>query len=227
MDKVEEILSAVNVTREFSTPEGIISVLKGINLSFKSGEMTAVTGESGVGKSTLLYILGGLDKPTKGDILFGGESILKKTQEELAKLRNKKIGFVFQQHYLFEDFNALENVMMPILVSGKSQKTAQEKAELLLEKVGLIDRKSHLPGQLSGGEQQRIAVARALANEPDIVLADEPSGNLDIKTGSKLHDLLLKLNDEKNTSFLIATHNRELAASCDRELVLCDGVINN
>lgn len=220
------ILIAVNIARDFSTPEGKLSVLKGINLAVDKGEMIAITGESGVGKSTLMHLLGGLDIPTSGEIIVRGEHLKDKSQESLAAFRNKNVGFVFQTHYLLDDFNALENVMLPMLIAGKDKAAVRVKGELLLEQVGLIDRRSHLPSQLSGGEQQRVAVARALANDPEIVIADEPSGNLDVNTGHKLHELLLKLNKEQSTTFLIATHNRELAASCDRELKLVDGIIN-
>ncbi|MEA1980663.1 MAG: ABC transporter ATP-binding protein [candidate division Zixibacteria bacterium] len=221
-----EILTAVNITRDFSTPEGKLSVLKGINLTVNKGEMIAITGESGVGKSTLMHLLGGLDIPTSGEVIVRGENLKNKSQKALAAFRNKNVGFVFQTHYLLDDFNALENVMLPMLIAGKDNALIREKGELLLEQVGLIDRRSHLPKQLSGGEQQRVAVARALANEPGIVIADEPSGNLDISTGNKLHELLLNLNKEQKTTFLIATHNRELAADCNRELELVDGIIN-
>ncbi|RKX22109.1 MAG: lipoprotein-releasing system ATP-binding protein LolD [Candidatus Zixiibacteriota bacterium] len=221
-----EILTAVNITRDFSTPEGKLSVLRGINLTVNEGEMIAITGESGVGKSTLMHLLGGLDTPTSGEVIVRGEHLKNKSQEALAAFRNKNVGFVFQTHYLLDDFNALENVMLPMLIAGKGNALIREKGEQLLEQVGLIDRRSHLPKQLSGGEQQRVAVARALANEPGIVIADEPSGNLDINTGNKLHELLLNLNKEQKTTFLIATHNRELAADCNRELKLVDGTIN-
>ena len=221
-----EILIAVNIVRDFSTPEGKLSVLKGISLSVNKGEMIAITGESGVGKSTLMHLLGGLDTPTSGEVIVRGEHLKDKSQEALAAFRNKNVGFVFQTHYLLDDFNALENVMLPMLIAGKDNAVVRSKGELLLGQVGLIDRRSHLPKQLSGGEQQRVAVARALANDPEIVIADEPSGNLDINTGHKLHELLLKLNEEQKTTFLIATHNRELAANCDRELKLVDGIIN-
>ncbi len=189
--------------------------------------MIAITGESGVGKSTLLHILGGLDQPTAGEVVVVGESINQKNEEELAKYRNKKIGFVFQSHYLLSDFNALENLMMPILIGGTSLEDAKNKGEQLLELVGLIDRAKHLPSQLSGGEQQRVAVARALSNDPVVVLADEPSGNLDSANGSRLHELLIDINEKEKTAFIIATHNRELAKSCHRELIMTDGKFEN
>lgn len=227
MNSQQDVLTATKLIREFQTPDGELEVLKGISLAVKQSEMVAVTGESGVGKSTLLHILGGLDQPTSGEVVVAGESFNNKTEEELAKFRNKKIGFVFQAHYLLSDFNAIENMMMPMLIGGMSQEDAQNKGEQLLALVGLSDRGKHLPSQLSGGEQQRVAVGRALANDPTIVLADEPSGNLDTKNGSKLHELLLEINEKNKTAFVIATHNRELAKSCHRELVMTSGIFEN
>jgi lipoprotein-releasing system ATP-binding protein len=217
------LLLADSVCRKFKTSEGILEVLEGIDLTVNNGDMTAVVGESGVGKSTLLHILGGLDKPTSGEVTMGGESFKYKSESRLAHFRNKNLGFVFQHHYLMEDFTARENVMMPALIAGRSKREAGEYAEHLLSEVGLSDRMSHLPKKLSGGEQQRVAVARALANEPKLVIADEPSGNLDIKTGEKLHSLLSRLNEEKGTTFLIATHNQDLAKSCRKIVKLING----
>ena len=225
MENRKDIVTATDLHRDFETPDGILKVIKGLSMSVGEKEMISITGESGVGKSTLLHLLGGLDRPTDGIVMVAGEDISTKSQETLARFRNKRVGFVFQFHYLLEDFSALENVMMPMLVAGKPKRIATEKGELLLEQVGLRDRVKHLPRQLSGGEQQRVAVARALANDPDIVLADEPSGNLDIGTGSRLHELLFSLNKENGTAFVIATHNRELASDCDRELEIVDGKI--
>ena len=224
-DTSSVILSAVDVHREFKTAEGALQVLKGVTLEIARGQMAAVVGASGVGKSTLLHLLGGLDRPTRGDIHLGDCNLNTMNETSLARFRNKRVGFVFQSHYLLDDFTALENVMIPMILAGEARPAAVERSELLLADVGLTDRKTHFPYQLSGGEQQRVAVARALANEPDVVLADEPSGNLDTATGRKLHDLLHRLNADKHTSFLIATHNRELADSCHRELELVDGRI--
>lgn len=222
----ENILIATDISREFHAPDGNLPVLNGISLQIKRKEMIAVTGASGVGKSTLLHILGGLDKPTNGEVFINGQSLCGRSQEFLARFRNEHVGFVFQHHYLLDDFTALENVMLPILVSGKSRSDARQKGELLLEQVGLSNRGSHLPNQLSGGEQQRIAVARALANDPGILLADEPSGNLDTVTGRRLHDLLLKLNQD-GTSIVVATHNRELAGECHREVEIVNGKLSD
>lgn len=223
MESDNHILSASGVCREFQTTEGTLEVLKGISLEVRRGQVAAVTGASGVGKSTLLHILGGLDKPTRGEVSVSGTSFTGMSEAELARFRNQKVGFIFQFHYLLDDFSALENVMIPIILAGKSHAQAARRGELLLEQVGLSDRQTHRPKELSGGEQQRVAVARALANEPEIVLADEPSGNLDTTTGRKLHELLFRLNAESSTSFLIATHNRELAKRCDNEYQLADG----
>ncbi len=223
MDSRQSAVTAKGIHRMFKTPDTDLNVLNGIDITIEKGEMVAVTGESGAGKSTLLHILGGLDKPTSGEVFIGNTNLCSKTERELARLRNEKIGFVFQFHYLLDDFTALENVMMPLLVAGKRYEDAKSRAELILEKVGLKDRLKHFPMQLSGGEQQRVAVARALANDCEIVLADEPSGNLDIETGRKLHQLLFELNKSNRTTFLIATHNRELAGRCHRELELVDG----
>ncbi len=223
MDSRQSALTAKGIHRMFKTPDTDLNVLNGIDITIEKGEMVAVTGESGAGKSTLLHILGGLDKPTRGEVFIGNTNLRSKTERELARLRNKKIGFVFQFHYLLDNFTAGENVMMPLLVAGKPYNDAKKRAELILEKVGLKDRRRHFPMQLSGGEQQRVAVARALANDCEIVLADEPSGNLDIETGRKLHELLFELNKSNQTTFMIATHNRELAGRCHRELELVDG----
>ncbi len=223
MQQSKHILEATGVHRQFQTAEGTLQVLKGVDLAVKRGEMVAITGVSGVGKSTLLHILGGLDRPSDGQVSLDGMAFSSLTEEERAKIRNQKVGFVFQFHYLLEDFTALENVMIPMLLAGVKRTDAARQGELLLAEVGLSGRKSHRPDQLSGGEQQRVAVARALANDPGVVLADEPSGNLDSATGRMLHDLLFRLNSEKSTTFLIATHNQELAERCTRQLHMADG----
>lgn len=228
MEAIENnhLLSARGIKRIFDTSEGTLEVLKGVDLSINKGEMAAIVGESGVGKSTLLHILGGLDIPTEGVVEVRGEAFESKSESELAHFRNSHIGFVFQHHYLMEDFTALENVMMPALIAGKSKRDAKYIAEQLLEDVGLEHRLSHVPKKLSGGEQQRVAVARALANEPSLVIADEPSGNLDIKTGKKLHQLLAKINEEREITFLIATHNVDMAKTCRKMVKLENGLIN-
>ncbi|MDH4156426.1 MAG: ABC transporter ATP-binding protein [candidate division Zixibacteria bacterium] len=225
MEDKRDILSAFDIHRVFTTPETLLPVLKGVTLEVKRGEIISVTGPSGVGKSTLLHILGGLDQPTRGEVRIAGCSLSGQSEKSLAQFRNKRVGFVFQFHYLLGDFSALENVMIPMLVAGRRKDDALVQGELLLEQVGLRDRRGHLPRQLSGGEQQRVAVARALANQPEIVLADEPSGNLDTETGRKLHDLLFRLNSANGTTFLIATHNKELAECCQRQLKMVDGKV--
>lgn len=217
------VLLAENIHREFETANSVLPVLRGINLTLEKGETAAITGASGVGKSTLLHILGGLDRPTSGRVRISDLALEGKSETELARFRNKKVGFVFQFHYLLEDFSALENVMVPMFLAGADKRSARERAERILGRVGLIDRAAHRPHQLSGGEQQRVAVARALANDPEILLADEPSGNLDTATGNRLHDLMFELNEDRKTSLVIATHNRELASRCQREFRMADG----
>ena len=214
------LLDARGISREFQTSEGPLEVLRGIDLQVYQGDMMAVVGESGVGKSTLLHILGGLDRPDSGEITLMGEPILERNEAEMAIFRNRHVGFVFQHHYLLEDFTAMENVMMPALIAGLSVTEATRRAEQLLAEVGLSDRMKHRPRQLSGGEQQRVAVARALVNEPGLVIADEPSGNLDLKNGEKLHKLLSQLNNSRGTTFLLATHNLDLARSCRKMVML-------
>jgi lipoprotein-releasing system ATP-binding protein len=220
------LLVARGICRTFRTSEGPLEVLHGVDLQMNRGDMVAVVGESGVGKSTLLHILGGLDRPTAGAVEVKGELFEHKSESELARFRNRNVGFVFQHHYLLEDFTALENVMMPALIAGNGKSEATRAAEQLLREVGLEGRMSHRPRQLSGGEQQRVAVARALVNNPGIVMADEPSGNLDIKTGERLHDLLDKLNNSHGITFLIATHNLELAKKCRKVVKLKNGLVD-
>jgi len=219
----DKALLAEDIHRDFATTNSVLPVLKGINLTLDKGQTAAITGASGVGKSTLLHILGGLDMPTSGKVQIGQEPLEGKSETELARFRNKKVGFVFQFHYLLEDFSALENIMIPMFLAGTNKQMARQQSEQILQRVGLMDRASHRPHQLSGGEQQRVAVARALANDPDIVLADEPSGNLDTATGNRLHDLLFEINADKKTSLVVATHNRELAKRCHLEFQMADG----
>ena len=219
----DNILSAFDIHRSFKTTEGSLEVLRGVTLELRRGSMAAIVGASGVGKSTLLHLLGGLDRPNSGEIRIGRQSFTGMSEADMARFRRARVGFVFQSHYLLDDFSALENVMIPMIMLGTKSSEALERGELLLEQVGLSSRKTHRPCELSGGEQQRVAVARALANDPDVVLADEPSGNLDTGNGRRLHDLLHRLNSDNSTSFLIATHNRELADSCDAKFKLVDG----
>ena len=200
-----------------------LHILRGIDLAIGTGEAIAITGASGAGKSTLLHLLGALDRPTAGAVLVGERDIGWLPDEDLAGIRNRHIGFVFQFHHLLREFNALENVMMPALVAGLGFGEARRRAADLLAEVGLTERASHKPRQLSGGEQQRVAVARALVNEPLVLLADEPSGNLDTATSQRLHDLLFELRARRRLSLVIVTHNPDLAARADRRLVLGDG----
>jgi lipoprotein-releasing system ATP-binding protein len=202
---------------------GTINVLSGVDLAVSSREMVAVVGASGAGKSTLLHVLGALDKPSRGYTVIGGEPINGLNDEQLAALRNRSVGFVFQFHHLLREFTALENVMMPIRISGQDTARARSRAEELLSKVGLSGRMHHLPSQLSGGEQQRTAVARALAMDPKVVLADEPSGNLDLSNAEMLHDLLAEMVNDLEIGMVVVTHNRSLAARASRVLLLEGG----
>jgi lipoprotein-releasing system ATP-binding protein len=204
---------------------GQLKVLKGIDLSISEGEVISIVGSSGAGKSTLLHILGTLDRPDKGDYFFHDKNIAKLSEKELAAFRNKHIGFVFQFHQLLPEFDAVENVCMPALIGGISKKDAEKKAISLLEYLKLGDRLHHKPNELSGGEQQRVAVARALVNAPGLVLADEPSGNLDSANARDLHRLFFDLREQFKQSFVIVTHNEELAEMADRKLVIRDGMI--
>jgi lipoprotein-releasing system ATP-binding protein len=202
---------------------GTINVLGGVDLSVSAREMVAIVGASGAGKSTLLHVLGALDKPTRGYVVIGGEPINGLNEEQLAALRNRSVGFVFQFHHLLREFTALENVMMPIRIAGKSIGEARSRAQELLSRVGLSARMHHLPSELSGGEQQRTAVARALAMDPKVVLADEPSGNLDLANAEMLHELLTEVVNDLEIGMVVVTHNRSLAARAGRVLLLEGG----
>jgi lipoprotein-releasing system ATP-binding protein len=211
--------------RDIKKQYGELPILKGISFQVKKGEIISIVGSSGAGKTTLLQILGTLDKPSYGSFSIDGVDPFQLSQKELARFRNKHIGFVFQFHQLLPEFNALENIMIPAMIGGDSKKTAQQKAEALLEQVGLSDRAKHRPNELSGGEQQRIAVCRALVNQPKIVFADEPSGNLDSKNADELHDLFFSLREKLNQTFIIVTHNPVLAQRADRTITLQDGMM--
>lgn len=202
-----------------------LHVLKGIHLHIKAGEIVSIVGESGAGKSTLLHILGTLDRADTGKITIGGEETTKMNPKQLASFRNKNIGFVFQQHHLLPEFTALENVCMPALIAGSTKSESEKKALYLLGIMKLTDRAGHRPSELSGGEQQRIAVARALINTPKAVFADEPSGNLDSASAGSLHQLFFDLRKSLNQTFVIVTHNIQLADMADRKLTMKDGVI--
>jgi len=203
----------------------VLEVLKGVNLNLTEGQIVAIVGESGAGKSTLLHILGMLDRPTTGRVRLNGEDLSEKSDIELANYRNHQVGFIFQFHHLMPEFDAFENVIMPALIAGKKLSDSAQRAEYLLERVGLTDRINHRPGELSGGELQRVAVARALINKPAIVLADEPSGNLDYRNSEMLHDLIWNLAKEYNCTFVIVTHDMSLARRADRVMHLRDGIV--
>ena len=202
-----------------------LPVLKGADLEVKKAEIVAVVGASGVGKSTLLHLLGGLDRPSEGTIFYEGADIFALSDPELDRFRNEEIGFVFQFHYLLPEFTALENVAMPGLIARQQASVAHNRAKELLDYVGLGERLEHRPSELSGGERQRVAIARALVNQPRVVLADEPTGNLDQKTSEAVHDLLWTLNDQFNQTFIIVTHNQTLAQRADRLIQLVDGQV--
>ena len=225
MHEAKPILIAENLFKNYYMNSTTVKVLKGIDLEIYKGEIIAITGPSGVGKSTLLHILGILDRPTKGRVLLGREDVFKYNDKKLAEYRNQKVGFVFQFHHLLPEFTALENVMIPGMIAGIDKDALSKRAVELLSEVGLAARISHKPNELSGGEQQRVAVARALINFPQLLLADEPSGNLDAESARSLHELLWKLNKEKNQTMVIVTHNLELASRADRIIELYDGRI--
>jgi len=203
-----------------------IHVLKGLNIDIARGDSLAVLGISGAGKSTLLHIIGTLDHPTSGTISFDGINVFDWDEARLAAFRNKKIGFVFQFNNLLPEFSSIENVMIPLLISGSSRKEAGKRAVSLLEEVGLGDRTTHKPGELSGGEQQRVSVARALIMEPEVILADEPTGNLDTETGKKVEDVLISMNKRRRITLIVATHNQSLAERMSRSMGLKDGKID-
>ena len=201
--------------------------LDNANLKIERGEFVAIVGPSGSGKSTLMHLIGLLDTPSSGTLLIDGNDVTKMSDKERSEMRNRMLGFVFQYHHLLPDFTALENVIMPLLIAGKSRKEAKEIAEKLLKEVGLEDRMDHRPGELSGGQNQRVAVARALSCSPAIVLGDEPTGNLDTKTGDLIYELLRRLNREYNQTFIVVTHNEDLASKADRIIRLVDGKITD
>jgi lipoprotein-releasing system ATP-binding protein len=218
------VLEAVDLAKVYTGGDGgTITVLDGVDLQVARGEMIAVVGSSGAGKSTMLHLLGALDQPTRGLVRVADQSLAGRNDDELSQLRNRSIGFVFQFHHLLREFTALENVMMPLRIAGWEDGRARKRAQDLLARVGLSGRTSHKPAELSGGEQQRTAVARALAIDPAVLLADEPSGNLDHANSERLHDLFAELSNDLEIAMVIATHNRSLAARADRTLLLEDG----
>lgn len=232
----KEILITKSLKKSYSTKAGSLEVLRGIDFIAYEGDILAITGASGAGKSTFLHIIGTLEKPTAGEIIYRFDkdvSFNGLADNEISNFRNRHIGFVFQFHYLLPEFNVMENVIMPELISieitkrKKNQKELREKAYEILKKLGIQERAIHLPGELSGGEQQRVAVARALFNNPSIVLADEPTGNLDSRSAMELFELFQKINEERRTTFIIVTHNEALAKKCMRRFTMIDGILLN
>lgn len=224
---MSSVLEAQDLHKVYLSGDGSeLHVLKGVSLAVRPGESVAITGASGSGKSTLLHLLGGLDTPTAGEVCLEGRRLSKLPEAEIAEVRNSKIGFVFQFHHLLRELTALENIMMPLLIRGTDRREARARGEAMLRAVGLEARGDHKPPQLSGGELQRVAVGRALVSDPVVLLADEPSGNLDNQTSERLHELLFRLVAERRVALVIVTHNRELAARGDRVLRLHDGVLH-
>lgn len=220
------LMECRQLSRVYQDGDRQLQVLNDVNLSVNAGEMLAIVGSSGSGKSTLLHCMGGLDKPTSGEVLFAGYAIQDWSSNQLADWRNKELGFIYQFHHLLPEFTALENVAMPQLIAGVSTREAKLRAEHLLQRVGLAERLQHRPAELSGGERQRVAIARALANSPRLVLADEPTGNLDDSTAEQVFELLLELNEEFDTAFVIVTHDNSLAAKLPRMLTLHHGQLD-
>ena len=219
------LLSCQNITKFYQEGTQQTEVLKQVSFSMQPSELVAIVGSSGSGKSTLLHTLGGLDQPSSGEVFIKGQSLQQMSPNALAKLRNQYLGFVYQFHHLMADFTALENVMMPMLIGQQNKTEAQDRAEQILSAVGLQHRISHRPSALSGGERQRVAIARALVNNPALVLADEPTGNLDHKTTESIFELIQQLNQEKQIAFLLVTHDLNLAEKLNRRLIMQDGVL--
>ncbi|WP_025217853.1 lipoprotein-releasing ABC transporter ATP-binding protein LolD [Mannheimia varigena] len=221
-----ELLRCENISKFYDEGEQQVQVLKEVSFSMNAGELVAIVGSSGSGKSTLLHTLGGLDQPSSGEVWVRGQSLQQLSSDKLALLRNQNLGFVYQFHHLMADFSALENVMMPMLIGKQNKTEAANRAEKMLQAVGLSHRITHRPSALSGGERQRVAIARALVNNPALVLADEPTGNLDQKTTESIFELIQQLNQEQNIAFLLVTHDLNLANKLSRILVMRDGVLS-
>ncbi len=224
---MSNLLQCHNVCKTYREGALDTQVLQGVSFELKQGELASIIGTSGSGKSTLLHILGALDEASEGHVTFLGQNLAELSSNKQAKLRNQHLGFVYQFHHLLADFTAVENVAMPLLIGGAKVSDAKQAASDLLEKVGLSHRMDHRPSELSGGERQRVAIARALVNKPDLVLADEPTGNLDHKTALAIYDLMRELNQEIGTAFLVVTHDGELAGKMDRQLHMQDGLLLN
>jgi lipoprotein-releasing system ATP-binding protein len=226
MNSTEPILQVKGVHKHFGSGERRVDVLRGVDLILSGQESIAVVGASGVGKTTFLHILGTLERPSAGEVIYEGVNVLTFPETQLAAYRNRSIGFIFQFHHLLSEFTALENVMLPPLIARMSKRKSRENAGHVLDLVGLSHRIRHRVGELSGGEQQRVAVARALVLKPKVLLADEPTGNLDTKTSRNIHELLLRLNQEQKVSLVVVTHNMELAGMMQRQLHMKDGLLN-
>ncbi|MBW2392077.1 MAG: ABC transporter ATP-binding protein [Deltaproteobacteria bacterium] len=226
MNRAESILQVKGLYKHFGSGERRVDVLRGIDLTLEGQESIAVVGASGVGKSTLLHILGTLERPSDGEVTYEGVNVFDFQEQQLAAYRNRTIGFVFQFHHLLSEFTALENCMLPALIGRKNKRESKERAEFILDLVGLSHRLQHRVGELSGGEQQRVAVARALVLNPKVLLADEPTGNLDTNSSRNIHELMLSLNQEKKVSLVVVTHNMELAGMMQRQLQMKDGLLN-
>jgi lipoprotein-releasing system ATP-binding protein len=222
---MNNIVQALDLSKEYPLPDGVLSVFEGISLDILQGDLVAIMGMSGVGKTTFLNLLGALDKPTKGEILFDGEDLLLKSDKELAGIRNRKIGFVFQFYHLLPEFTTLENITFPLLIRGMEKRAAQERSLEMLREVFLEDKAQIRPAQLSGGEQQRVAIARALVNEPKLLLADEPTGNMDWKTGQAILELIQELHQKKGLSSVIVTHNEKVARFCHKVYLMESGTL--
>lgn len=221
----DSFLQAENLHKTYPKGTESVRVLSGASFSVRQGEMLSIIGKSGAGKSTLLHVVGSLEAPDQGSIIYKGQDLCKLSATALADFRNNELGFVFQFHHLLPEFTAIENVMMPVLIQRQSRLEAARKASLVLEEVGLAHRLEHRPGELSGGEQQRVALARALVLNPSLLLADEVTGNLDEKTGEEIHDLLFRLNQERNITLIVVTHNLSLADRLPRRLTLENGIV--
>ena len=219
------LLEAKNLVKDYKEGKIVTSVLKGVNLSIQENELVSVVGSSGSGKSTLLHILGTLDTQTSGEVLFRGEDLSKLSQKKLSEFRSKNLGFVYQFHHLLSDFTAYENVAIPLMINNCNKKEIDERVKYCLDKVGPYNRAKHKSSELSGGERQRIAIARAIVNNPSLILADEPTGNLDHKTAMNVFDLLLELREQNKCSLVVVTHDNELASRFDRKIMMKDGII--
>jgi lipoprotein-releasing system ATP-binding protein len=225
LEATHPLILVESLCKSFGNGPKRIDVLKDITLAFSKGEAVGIHGKSGVGKSTFMHILGTLDRPTSGRVIYRGQDLFSMKEKARAAFRNREIGFVFQFYHLLPEFNALENTMMPALIRGMEKGKAAMKAEEILVEVGLKDRVTHKPGELSGGEQQRVAVARSLILQPALLLADEPTGNLDTTTGHAVHDLLMRLNSEKKVTLILVTHNYEIASRMRRRIQMMDGMV--